>query len=93
MSGSEVILSILSTVITGLVLYIVSDFKKQQERSEKRLSGHVHDLRDDMQYLQVQLAILKTVIATTSDPQKLIEQLKRIDEEYQRKARERREAK
>lgn len=62
MSGTEVVLSILASVVVALVGVIVSLVLKGQSKFEARMEKHVHDLRGDVQKCSAQVLVLKTVM-------------------------------
>lgn len=68
MSGSEIVLSILATVITALIGIIISLVLKGQTKFETRMDKHVHDLRSDLQTCNSQLLVLRTVLIMQLPP-------------------------
>lgn len=68
MSGAEIVLSILATIITALIGIIFSLLLKGQNKFEARMEKHIHDLRSDIHTTSAQLAVLKTIIAMQLPP-------------------------
>lgn len=62
MAGAEIVLSILAAVVTALVGIIISLVLKSQAKFETRMEKHTHDLRSDIQALNNQLIVLRTVV-------------------------------
>lgn len=62
MSGPEVVLSILASVIVALIGVVVSLVMKSQTKFEARMEKHVHDLRDDVHLCSSQIMVLKTIL-------------------------------
>lgn len=67
-TGVEIVLSILVTIITMLIGVIVSLLLRQQAKFEVRMEKHIHELRSDIHATSAQLVVLKTIIAMQLPP-------------------------
>lgn len=82
------VLSLLTAVIAGLILMIVKSSKTEQVKFEEGICRDVKEIREDLQYMMVQLAILKTVVYGHLPPD-VESKLKKVEETYKRKRKQR----